>query len=166
MFEDFLEDFINWCIADGKSTPEEICATALKEIRDLDEKIAEIEKLRSEQANYRMIIRRLGGDIKRPKRKKASSLDLDFTVPEYKLDKNIRFLCVSVCNLLEKEKKATVRRILDNVAKSIDESEPVYIAIKWLVENGILERDNETIERVITLGPKWQDRPYEKSIQK
>ena len=158
MFEVFMSDFIKQCIADGKNSPGEICEVANEKIDELDIEIKKIELLRTRQSNLRTVIRRLGGEIQTKCKPKHSSIKMDFSASEDKLNSSIRDLCIKICKFMENSKRATVRDIMDSVA-NIEESTSVFMSIKWLADKGILSRDETSSERVVILGDSWENRP-------
>ena len=61
MSDIFFAEYMNKCIDEGKRAPHEICASAEDEIKQIDKRISEIEKLRSRQLKLHSIVRTLGG---------------------------------------------------------------------------------------------------------
>lgn len=62
MYEKFIANYMKKCVDSGKTSPEDICEEAKKEIEELDEKLEELNVLRTRQGHLRMVIRSLGGE--------------------------------------------------------------------------------------------------------
>jgi len=156
--EKFMTDFISECVQNGDNSPPQICKCAEEEIKRLDEKIKEIEGLRTKQGHLRAVIKKLNGEVE-DRRKKYISAPIDSSVEESGLDPYIRQLCVDICTFVDsQDTEVTVRDIIDAVA-SIEANSSVYISVKWLVDRGILMRGNNAVDRAIVKGEKWDERP-------
>lgn len=158
MQENFIDLYVSSCISSGISTPTEICKAAKEEISSLEEEVKKIEAIRERQTNLRSLIRQLGGnEIKRNKKSPIVSISL---ISEKDLDPFIRDMCVKICNYIEEKnpKKLKPREIMDAVS-SLEDNKIVLTAIKWLWDQGIVEREENSISREISQGKNWANKP-------
>jgi hypothetical protein len=158
MSDSFLLEYMNECISIGKKAPHEICECAKKEIKDIDNEIFEIEKLRNRQLKLNSIVRTLGGKARGAEEGRSPALD--FNIPENKLDDYMRNLCAKICTFIEEKHPSyvTPRDIMDEVT-SVKENKVSYTAIKWLWRHGIITRIEDNVSRPIVKGENWDKRP-------
>ncbi len=159
MSNEFVNDFVDQCINSGKNNPKDIILEAQSKIDELEEKIKQIELLRSQQNNYRSVIKHLGGgDVVR---KAKRPVTVDTSVSEEDLPPYIRSLCVKICSFIENNKEdITPRMILDHCG-SLQENKAAFVALKWLHDHGIVDRKTDGMARLVIVGPKWDERPTE-----
>ena len=82
----------------------------------------------------------------------------DSSLSESELESDFRQYCSKICDLVESiSNPITVRMIMDGVSSSYENESIIYTAIKWLLEKGILERDENT--RCLFKGYNWHARP-------
>jgi hypothetical protein len=155
----FADQYIAFCIEQGKTTPTDICQTAQAEIVSLEEEIKKIELIRTRQSNLRNVIRQLGG-LEVTKRAKKAPMIVDPLLNESELDPYVRQVCVKVCRYIDAQhpKKLKPRDIMDAVA-SLEENKIVLTAIKWLWDHAIIERQENSLVREISKGKNWHERP-------
>lgn len=157
MSDRFVSEFIQKAIAQGKVSISEIRELAQAEINEIENQIKEIEKYRVRQNALKSVIRSLGGETSKKARK--NQVTIDTSVSEDKLDPFIREICVKICNFIESvEEPKTPREIMDAVS-SLEENRAAYSGIKWLQEQGIVERSENGVIVHITTGPNWKNRP-------
>lgn len=159
MSQEFINEFITTCIQNGKTSPIDICAVAKEEILSLDQEMKKIEDLRVRQSNLRAVVRQLGG-TEVNKRAKRAPIIVDSQLKENELDQYIREMCVKICDYIESQypKQLKPREIMDAVS-SLEENKAVLTAIKWLHDNSIIDRREDSFSREILKGKDWDLRP-------
>jgi hypothetical protein len=157
MSNSFVSDFISKCVGNGKSTPAQICAVAESDLNKIEEKIKKIESLRTLQSNLRKVLRQIGGN-KYKRRRKSSIMMNDFSIPADDLGSDMRAMCKGVCDFIAKQNRGMIaREVMDAVADK-SRSREVYHAIQWLQEHGILKHDEKDFVKFIYKGDAWGDR--------
>lgn len=151
--EEFIELFIEKCIDNDVSSHKGICDEALKRINEIRLIIDKENKLRLELKNLERVLRYLGYQEAKSKRKKKV---INNGGSLFSNDPSYINLIGSICNFIEtSDEKVTPRTIMNNVG-DLEDNTNVYMAIKWLCDNGILTR---TDDRLLVPGEKWEDRP-------
>ena len=159
MSQDFINEFIATCISQGKTSPVDICSVAKEEIISLDQEMKKIEALRTRQSYLRAVVRQLGG-AEVNKRAKRAPVVVDSQLKENELDSYIREMCVKICDHIDQQypKQLKPREIMDAIS-SLEENKAVLTAIKWLHDNGSIDRREDSFSREIFKGKNWDQRP-------
>lgn len=160
MSDNFVESYISSCLAAGKTSLADICNSAKLEIDSIDQELKKAEELRTRQGNLRALLRQMG--VEASKREKVVSSIINTGRPFQELDPYLQETCIKICKFIEdlKQETTTNREIMDSVATP-EENKAVLISIKWLFENGIVSRNENSYTREIQKGPNWSSRPTE-----
>lgn len=129
----FLSDFITECVKNNKMTSDDILQEAKYQIKEIDSKIIEIEKLKKKRSDLLDVVYTFD---KSPTKKTNDTKALSF----FKIS-NLD-ICKSICNLL-KEKPVDIK-ILENI--NSDKNSIIY-CIKQLLEINIISRSGDIILR-------------------
>ncbi len=152
MSENFMEKYINDCVALGISSPKNICDKVLEDIDGVDKELAVSNDLRIKRKNLISILKSFDHDSVKKFKKSADILNalIDSENPSYK-----EYL-INICSFIEKKNEDTIskREIMDHVGW--DQNQIVYMAIKWLCDRGILITNED---RSISKGESWSSRP-------
>jgi len=152
MSNDYVTNFINNCLKQGVASPDEMVKLAISQVQELENKIQQLEVLRAEQSNLKLVIKRLG---KEPP--KSNKLEIKNVInPQIELDEYTKELCGKICNLLDKGEQVTPREIMDSTVGLASNSQ-AYLAIKYLQDNGVLKRTANGL--ALTKGQNWSNRP-------
>lgn len=155
--EDFVEEFMEQCIAKGIKSQKDICSVALQEMQENDEKIRQSNKLRVRNKNLTQVLRELGHEsVKKPKVNTEIKVYEDLNTVE---SSAYITMMINICDYMERniDKAVTSRDIINGVGAMGNDTE-VYTCIKTLYDNGILARSGDK-ERTIVLGANWEKRP-------
>lgn len=154
----FLEEYTDLCIKKGQITPAQIISQAREDLLSLEEEVKKIEILKERQLSLRSIIRSLGGKENNQK-KKVSIKSFDSSS---ELTGELKQICIKVCDFIEIKdpQPQKPRDIMDNVS-SLEENKIVLMAIKYLWDHAILERNEKSLSREISKGKNWGNRPRE-----
>lgn len=157
MSDAFVANYILSCVAKGKPTLPEICLLAKAEVGLIDEELKKLDALRTKQINLRALLRQLGQETE--KKPPVSSAIINTSIPFAELPLSIQNIACKICNFVEAVKReVTNREIMEEVAEPEDHKE-VLIAIKWLWDNEIIHRNEQSHQREISTGSKWNQRP-------
>ena len=147
---DFVNNYIAECIAKGKSSINDICLEAENEISNINNQIIELEKLKERQNNLKNVISR----FKKKEKKQISSLNIP--VSKEDLEKDILEIAKKICELIDSNQLMSTREVLD--AFNFDKK-TILIAIKWLWDREIIDKNEDSVKRELIKGNKWAERP-------
>lgn len=150
MSNDYVTNFINDCLKQGISSPEEMVKFASSKIDSLEKDIRNLEVLRAEQSNLKLVIKRLGKET--PKKKPELKNVLNSKI---ELDQYTKELCTKIYDLLAWKEQVSPREIMDSTVGLASNSQ-AYLAIKYLQENGILKRTASGL--ALMKGQGWDKR--------
>ena len=158
MSVEFLPNFIQECLSEGKNTPAKMCEEAQERIRSLDQKIKEIEELRNERNNLYAIIRQFGGN----KKKKTEYKTIDFSVPPDKLSDLHTKICIGICDIIESipegVENGEIITLLESAGiASYEEQEDIFWSVKWLYGRDIISKNAMKFIK----GKSWKERPID-----
>lgn len=153
MVDDFVNNFISDCIDNNIKSPKAICDVVLNEMKEIDLKLRESNKLRIRYKNLKDVLRQYNHEsILKTKNESFQSFNEAEDITDY-----IHYdVLIDVCEFIEASQSIiTPREIMDAVGDR-ENSEIVFGCIKTLGDHGIICRDND---RKILKGPKWDKRP-------
>ena len=75
------------------------------------------------------------------------------------LDNLIQDMCRKICDYLDLVNSPVTNRQIMNEISSIEENRLVLLSIKWLWEQGIITKNEQSLAREIVKGPNWGKRP-------
>ena len=140
---EFVTNFINNCIIDGKISSNEIVSLAKESIANIDNKLKEINNLKINRSNLLDVI----SSFETPSNK--SNIDDIKKLSYYKIgDLNC---CKYICNKIE-NKNMDINQICYDLSDLFSKSEIIF-NIKQLVCNKILHKINEVVLR----GDNYED---------
>lgn len=151
MSNDFVKNYIDSCVKQGIVSPDAMAKLASSQVEDLEKKIQELESLRAEQSNLKLVIKRLGKELPKKKIELKNIINHQIDLDEYTKD-----LCHQICNLFLDENPITPRQIMDSTVGVVSNSQ-AYLAIKYLQDNGILKRTPNNLGLI--RGQNWSNRP-------
>lgn len=155
MDDNFVAEYITDCAKNGVASPPEICEKAKEEIKNIDQKILEINSLRMRKKNLLDVLKSFGHDsTKRPRKNVVPSV----IGPSANEEMNPEFLqyIKGICKTVEeKSRSVSPREIMDSIG-GLEHNQIVYLSIKWLCDKGILTRKED---RTLTKGVNWNTRP-------
>jgi hypothetical protein len=155
--KDFVEAYIEECIDQNIASPKDICERVVNEKEIIFQELRRQDKLRLKAKNLDQILKHFGHEsIKRKRRKKTIVINPNLAVAD--IEPSYMELIVGICDYVEKINKPVTPRNIMNEVGTLEDNTDVYIAIKWLCENGILKRNDD---RSLESGEKWADRPKE-----
>jgi len=166
MSSDFVEKYISDCIDQGFCSPKEICNRVLVRIDELDEELIRQNNLRKEKGDLQMVLRTFSHESSKKPRKSRSPI-INPEVAEVDLEPSYINLLSNICNFIENSKRSVMpREIMDRMLRekqvehgNVDDKQRcVYMSIKWLLDRGIVNRDD--VDRSITPGNNWKERPF------
>jgi hypothetical protein len=153
---DFVESFISHCLEKGITNMADICQEAIKERDEIDAELEKIHDLRERRENLQKVLRSLNHEeAKRGRRSKPPMVNPN--IGEGDEDPTYSGLLESICDTInEATRSLTSREIINKVGYDGLDPSPVYMGMKWLLERGIIKRnDDRTMER----GGEWERRP-------
>jgi len=152
---DFVENFISNCINDGISKPSDICNKALDRRNEIDLELEKIYELREERDNLQKVLKSLNHEEARRRRVKSPTINNELKDAEK--DPSYIELLKEIAGVVENSSKPlTSREIIVKVGYDGLDPSPVYMAVKWLFERSVLQRNKE--DRTITKGTDWDNR--------
>jgi len=155
--KDFVEAYIEECIDQNIANPKDICERVINEKEVIFQELRRQDKLRLKAKNLDQVLKHFGHEsIKRKRRKKVIVINPNLAASE--IEPSYMELIVGICDYVEKINKPVTPRNIMNEVGTLEDNTDVYIAIKWLCENGILKRNDD---RSLEPGEKWSDRPRE-----
>jgi hypothetical protein len=156
--QDYVEFFMESCIDKGIQSPKDICDKALSRMNEIRTELEKENKLRIELRNLSKVLRHFGVQDTKRKRRKRSVISTASIIAD--MDPSYIDLIVDICDFIDKSPQDTMtpRKIMNNVG-SLEDNSDVYLAIKWLCDNGVLTRAED---RSLLPGEKWAERPTEK----
>src|SRR6188472_2000521 len=113
--ENFVDEFISDCILKGKKSQKDICAVALEEMHQIDEKLRESNKLRIRLKNLKQVLRDLGHDsIKKARTNEDVKILTDIDNIE---NSPYWEMMISICEFVDKNdgKSVTSRDIINTI---------------------------------------------------
>ncbi len=160
MSDNFVEEFLSDCIDNDIVSPKEICDKVVKRSGEITDILKAQNNLRVELKNLNKVLRHFGHDsVKRKRKKKVQTVNPNASVAD--LDQAFIEQIVKICNFVnETSSSVTPRSIMDAVGNLEADSE-VYVAIKWLCENGILYKNDD---RSLEKGERWDTRPTKEAL--
>jgi len=157
MSEEVISKFIVDCASRGVSQPEGIRQAALVKIKEIDEILAEADKLRRDRSNMIAVIRAFGFEM--PKTSKRIVSILSEETSEDELDQISLTHAIQICKYLENKTEAvTPRELMVEFGVTADKDYEIYSVIKWLCATGIC---NRTKTGGLVQGPQWKSHPTE-----
>jgi hypothetical protein len=154
--KNFVEAYIEECIDQDILNPKDICEKVINEKEEISQELKRADKLRLKIKNLEQVLKHFGHEsIKRKRSKKAIVINPNLAASD--IEPSYMELIVGICDYVESNKPVTPRNIMNEVG-TLEDNTDVYIAIKWLCENGILKRNDD---RSLEPGDKWSDRPRE-----
>ena len=156
MNEDFAQNYIDDCVKQGKTSLQAISQHAEEEISKIDSELKVIEQLRTRQNAIRAMLKNLGLEEKKQKQISA----ITNTAAKFEdLDNLIQDMCRKICDYLDLVNSPVTNRQIMNEISSIEENRLVLLSIKWLWEQGIITKNEQSLAREIVKGPNWGKRP-------
>jgi hypothetical protein len=138
--EDFIDEYISTSISEGIKTVPAITTKALAEIKDIEEILKRDNELRIKKSNLQRLIKSL----------KRDDLLNSLSNSEIELEANNSITINAIKNIiLESNDPVFPKDIVDrlmvsddlyHIAMPEDKQRQVYLSIKWLTDNNILER--------------------------
>jgi len=126
----FVSNFILECVSNGKTVQDEIVEEAKRKISEIDEKIKEVEKLKSTRSKLIDVVFSLGN--KKQPTEEVKNLNL------FKIQN--QHICKFICDSLKKES-------LDIASLSSKYNnfnlQDILFAIKQLIENKVIIKDKD-----------------------
>lgn len=154
--DDFIDVFTTECLANGICKPVEICNVALQEIEKIDTELDRITNLRSQRDNYMGVLRSFGHDAAKARGRRNKIPMINPEISESDKDPSFIELLNAVCKEIEtSDNPLTSRRLISGVGFEGSDPSPVYVSLKWLLDRGILKRDND---RAFLPGENWENR--------
>jgi hypothetical protein len=147
---EFIASFMRSCISTGVNTPNDMCSSAEKRIKEIENELRKIEVLRLEQNNLRTVIRQLSGKTEQ------TVQPIDIFASDDKLTNDNRIVCESICNKIEEEKTLTARQLTEYIG--YESQNIVYSLIKILAENKIIKRQENNKSVFYIIGENWNTR--------
>lgn len=156
--DDFVEEYISICIDNGISNSKLICNEAIKEMEEIDIKIREANSLRIRYKNLKQVLK----NFNHPSVRKNRTNDFAAVLNETGDIKDSAYYnyMIKICEFIDDDSMSYTSRDIINSISGIENSTEIYICIKDLSDKGIIARD-ESEDRYIIKGPKWDDRPME-----
>lgn len=150
---DFVEDFVEMCLDQDITKPIDITNEALRQRDEIDLKLEEFQKLREHRDNLTKVIRSLNPELKERK-KTVTSIYPDLVNDD--ITDQMRDIIKLIFKFInETDKNVSSREVIAGVGWDNDEPSPVYLSIRFLLENGILSRN---ADRTLLKGPEWDNR--------
>ncbi len=156
--DDFVEQYIEECFNAGISKPTDICSKALKDIEAVEVKIEELRGLGVMKNNLVQVLRALNHEEGKNRGRKARAPMINPDITD--LDSNPSYLevLVKICDIIDQASSApTMAEIIAKSGYDTQDPTPLYQAIKWLFNRGVIVRNEE--DRTHMKGPKWDERP-------
>jgi hypothetical protein len=155
----FVEEFISQCVDEDIASPKDICAKAVKRVDEITEALKGHNALRVELRNLNKVLRHFNHDsVKRKRKKRTPAINPNLATSD--MEPSFIEQLAQICSFVDSsDDPVTPRNIMDGVG-DIEEHTEVYVAIKWLCENGILKRNED---RSLIKGEKWDERPTEET---
>lgn len=147
---DYLSNFMNQCISNQKSSIQDIAESAQQRIKEIQSEISKIEDLKKEEKILHALLKQLGADVKQ-----SSSNSIESLSRFDELDSDIKNMSFSIIEFIQNNNSASVRNIIDGVS-SLDNTRLVLSSLKWLIDNKIISRDENT--RIISKGELWEEK--------
>ena len=161
---DFIDSFTTKCLEKGKCKPREICEEAAKEIDRIDDELDRIYALRTQRDNYVSVMRSFGHDFGKSRGRRSKPPMVNPEISNADDDPSFLKLIHSVCEEVEKsDYPLTPRRLISGVGYEGSDPSPVYVSLKWLLDRGILKRNED---RAFLPGEKWDSRQTETANKK
>lgn len=153
MSHDFMENYINDCVAEGITSPKQICEKVLIELDVLDKELAHSNDLRIKRKYLVNILKDFEHDSMKKFKKINNVLNINEMIenddPSYK-----EFLS-DICLFIDGKTNVSKREIMDQMG-GLEQNQLVYMGIKWLCDHGILITNED---RTLSVGENWESRP-------
>lgn len=142
----FVSSFIAKCVAKGKASHTQVCEEASLKIKEIDEKLAEVQELKKERSNLTDVVNMFGGLTQERQQKIAEksyavgTLDEDFAQ--------------NICDIIdESEDEATS---LDELVETLGEENrtKIYHTVKELGKMRVVSRNED---KDFVRGNSWND---------
>lgn len=154
---EFVEQFVDDCLIDGLSKPEDICSKAIAEIAEIDKTLEEYKYIRQKKNNLLQVLKTFNHDNGKTKSRKVRAPVINPDVQN--VDENPAYKCllIEICDIVENiNGPVTTREVLDKTNYDTKDPTPLYQAMKWLFNSGIL---SQNADRTVDKGPNWSNRP-------
>lgn len=156
---DFIEEYIENCIAKGISAENKICESAIVEMQEIDKKLRESNELRVRLSNLKQILRYFGHES--TKKPRVNDIKILGDIGSIQ-DSSFISTMISICEFIENSNKNSVTsREIQNTLGSIDNDSKIMICIKNLYDNGILDKNSD---RHVLKGKNWENRPQNSEL--
>lgn len=147
---DYLSKFMNNCLNSGKSSIHDITLAAKNRIEEIEQRLNEIEELKKEEKTLKSLIKQLGGDFQ-----KEETIVFQSSTAFSSLDSKIQNISLMIIHFMNDVEESSVRNIIDSIS-SLEDSKFVLTALKWLIDNKILNRNEQN--RNIYKGSLWSEK--------
>jgi hypothetical protein len=147
---DYLSIFMNKCISNQKSSIQDITESANQRLKEIQLEILKIEEFKKEEKILNSLLKQLGGDVKQ-----SSHETIESFIKFDELDSEIKNLSFSIIDFVQNNSNVSVRNVIDAVS-SLENTRLVLSSLKWLIDNKILSRDENT--RLISKGESWEEK--------
>lgn len=146
----FVEDYINECLEKGVSKINDICDLATQEIESIDEEIEHIYILKERRDDLVKVLKNFNknniyGKKNKEEQEEPELVNINKT-PSY------NDLLVKICDKFVDDSPLTTSIIISSIGYENKDPTHIYVALKWLLDCGILERDEN---RSFKKGPAW-----------
>lgn len=152
--DEFVDNYVSDCLDAGITKPSDICAKAVERIEFIDLEVEKIQNLREERDNLQKVLKSFNHESIKSRGRKAKAPIVNLEVTED--DPAYKELLSDICSQFEKHASLTSRELLEKMDLHTEDPTPTYVAIKWLLSKGILERNEST--RNLSKGSYWESR--------
>ena len=153
--EEFVENFIDNCIDNGTTKPKDICEKALARIDIIDQELQEYRDLRIEKQRLIKVLKAFNheGAKNRGRRPRAPMINPDVEIND---DPSYKDVLAKICDIVEHNSPIEMRELTEKTGYDLQDVTPLYTAVKWLFNRGILSRQEN---RALVKGTQWENRP-------
>lgn len=154
--DDFVDSFMSECLVNDIRRPADICKAAEAEIEKIELELSRVTDLRAQRDNYLQVLRTFGHDTAKARGRRNTPPMVNPDIATADDDPGFLGLVDDVCSEIEKSDiPLTPRTITANVGFGGRDPSPVYVALKWLLDRGILFRLED---RSFLPGKNWDSR--------
>lgn len=125
----FVSEFMSECVKDGKVSPEQIKETAETKLKEIDNKIQELELLKLTRSDLLDVIETFGGKNKLPEELNLYSL-------------NLPNICQDICVLM-----VTNPISMSSINSNKHDPQDIIFCIKQLIEHSIISKVDDILLR-------------------